>query len=199
MIRSWRAAAVAALVVVSPVAAQDAISDHLAMLGFGYHSSEAPIGLRFWTGPGLGFEAGVGFRTENEVPMVGPGGMTRTTSLASVAVEGALLLPLRSDENMIIYFRPGLLYTADQMVVDVGPDIEQDKDTETSVSLGASMGVELFFGRMGFENLSLSAGIGLQFTSTSPAGGGDSKAVIETTIDRLSFVESTDLGFHFYF
>lgn len=173
----------------------DALSAHAGMIGFGFFTTDAPVGIRRW-GQTVGLEAGVGFRSETSVP-IDDGTSDATTSLVSVAVEGGLLFPLAADPHMILYFRPGMGFRSDEQVVgDAG---EMRTRTESTLSLSATIGTELFLGVLGFPNLSFGGGIGLIFESVEPADGGDTRATVSTSATDLGVVHSGELGFHLYF
>lgn len=189
----------------APATAQDAVSDHIGLLGVGYFTSEAPIGLRYWTGPTTGFDLGFGFTSSTKNPII-ENGTASTTSLVSYAFELGYLKVLSSDSNMLTFLRPGVLYAGEQMIVPApvavparGTAQDQVKETETRLSVSLMLGAELFMGKFGFPNLSFGGGVGAAFTSTSPAGDGESRAVISTVLADVSVVENAVLGFHFYF
>jgi len=187
----------------TPAAAQDAISDHIGLLGVGFFSSEAPVGIRYWSGPSTGFDLGFGFSSSSSNP-IQENGEAGTTSLVSYAIEAGYLKVISSDSNMLTYFRPGVMFAGEQMIVPepvsaCGTPGDEQKDTETRFSVSLMLGAELFMGKFGFDNLSFGGGIGAAFTSVSPAGGGDSRSVISTVLADVSVVENAVLGFHFYF
>lgn len=189
--------------VAAPARAQDAISDHIGLFGLGFFTSEAPLGIRYWSGPSTGFDLGVGFDSSTKNPIV-ENGEASTTSLVSYAVEVGYLKVIRSDSNMISFLRPGVKVAREQMIVPDtstarGTSGDETKDTETRLSVSLMLGVELFMTKFGFGNLSFGGGVGAALTSVSPAGGGDSRVTIGTALADVSVVENANLGFHFYF
>lgn len=195
------AAICAALLMATPAMAQDAVSDHTGMLGFGYFTSDAPIGIRYWSGPNMGFDIGVGFRMQNQNAIQEDGDMD-TTSLLNFALEAGVLVPLASDDNMVLFVRPGLGFSSEQQIIpdaDAANPGDQVKESATTFSLSAMIGAEVFLTKFGWPNVSLAGGHGLVFQSASPAGDGDSVTTIASAIADLSVVSSGNLGFHFYF
>ncbi len=191
-----------------PASAQDAVSDHVGTIGFGYFSSEAPVGIRYWASPSFGLDLGFGFDMQNQVPidtdgnhLTDPGA---TTTLVDVAVEAGLVLPMASEENMILFFRPGIRFKSEGEVAPPIPPGEeyatepQSKESASSFALGAMIGAELFLGRLGLPNVSFSGGVGIEMMSQTPAGGGDSVTTIATSASQVSIVNNASLGFHIY-
>jgi hypothetical protein len=187
----------------APANAQDAISDHIGLIGLGFFTSEAPLGVRYWSGPNAGIDLGIGFESSTKNPIV-EDGEASTTSLVRYAFEVGYLRVIGSDSNMITFLRPGVTVAREQQIVPDpsaarGAPGDQTKDTETRLSISLMLGVELFMSKFGFANLSFGGGVGAAFTSVSPAGGGDSRATIGTALADVSVVENASLGFHFYF
>jgi hypothetical protein len=182
--------------------AQDAVSDHIGMLGFGYFTSDAPVGVRYWSSESLGFEGGIGFRSTNNNPFQ-ENGSNDTTSLLNFAIEAGLLLVLNSDSNMILFVRPGFGFSSQQQIIaDMSTDAapgDQVKESATTFSVSGMIGVELFLTKLGFPNLSFGGGHGLVFSSASPAGDGDSTTTISTALANVNVLSDTNVGFHFYF
>jgi hypothetical protein len=180
--------------------AQDAISDHIGLIGVGFFTSEAPLGIRYWSGPNTGFDLGVGFDSSTENAIM-EGGEPSTTSLVSYAFEAGYLRVIRSDSNMITFLRPGVKIAREQMIVPAGNGTpgDQEKDTETRLTASLMIGAELFMTKFGFINLSFGGAVGAALTRVSPAGGGDSRLTIGTAVADVSVVENATLGFHFYF
>jgi hypothetical protein len=176
--------------------AQDAISDHIGMLGLGYFNADAPIGVRLWMGPTFGVEAGTGFETDAGVAISRPGG-TDTVNLHHFAIEGALLLPLRSESNTIFFFRPGFGFFRRQEVFGAAGD--QRRTSTSTFQLSGMLGLELFLSKLGFDNLSLGAGVGVALTHTDPPGSGGSSTSFGTVLAEVDVMRSSSLGFHYYF
>ena len=190
----------AAVMFAAPATAQDAVSDHVGMLGFGYYNPNAPVGLRYWTSPSFGFDVGLGFKSENQVAIFDDASdptKMNTTSLADFAFEVAVLLPLASEENMVVYVRPGIMYMSEAQII--GAAGSQKKESATTFAIPLRLGAEFFLTKFGFPNLSLAGDHGLDFYFMSPAGDGDSVTQIMTVTSGASVVSTSNLGFHFYF
>jgi hypothetical protein len=192
--------------------AQDAVSDHVGMIGLGHFSDSAPFGFRYWSGPNLGFDGGLGFSTQNKqtLPNTESG---VDESLFGFALEGGVLVVIHSEDSMILFLRPGVAFVSDQVLTyrdsdgDGDPDDADgdgvfdalDKESEKTFVVSALIGAELFLTKLGFPNLSFSGGHGLELTSVDPAGTGDRTTSVETVASDVSIVQNTTLGFHFYF
>jgi hypothetical protein len=192
--------------------AQDAVSDHVGMIGLGHFSENAPFGFRYWSGPNLGFDGGVGFTTRNRqtLPNTEAG---VDESLFGLALEGGVLVVLHSEDNMILFLRPGVAFVSDQVLMyrdtdgDGDPDDADDdgvfdaldKERERTFVMSGLIAVELFLTKLGFPNLSFSGGHGVELTSVDPAGDGERRTTVQTVVDKVSVVQTTTLGFHVYF
>lgn len=200
--KRFAAALVAAVIVAAPATAQDAVSDHVGMIGFGYFTADAPVGVRYWMSPTLGFDVGIGFKMENQQFIDDDGDPTTPDtdeSTLDFAFEAGVLVPLASDENMILFVRPGIGFASEDMVVTDGTTGEESFEGETTFSISGMIGVELFMTKLGFPNLSLAGGHGVKFETVSPAGDGDSMTTISSALAEVDLVSSSSLGFHFYF
>lgn len=152
--------------------------------GLGFHTTQAPIGFRWWmTGQKVAFDAGVGFGSERASSAYPDEKVTNWT------IDFGVPLVMRSWDRAHVMFRPGLLYHSQQVVVSSPPD-PFDTDDETSFSLTAEIEGEVFL----VDNVSFSASHGIQFTSLDPVGSGDSITSF-STIGR----NFTQVGFHIYF
>jgi len=187
---------VAATIVATAAKAQDAISDHIGMFGIGYFHRDAPIGARLWMSPTFGVEAGIGFGIDADVPISRESG-TGTVNLDRWAVEGALLFPLRSEPHLIFYARPGVGFFRSEEII--GGSGEQRTRSLSRIEVSGLLALELFFSKLGFDNLSLGAGHGVAITHTDPSGSGGSSTSFGTRLAELDLVQSSSVGFHYYF
>ncbi len=184
-----------------PALGQDAVSDHVGTFGFGFFTSDAPVGIRYWASPSFGLDIGVGFKVlSNQV--IDEDGEDVTpptkTSLYDFAVEAGIVFPMASEENMILFFRPGLGLMTEARIVTDEFTREQARKYDNTFRLNAMIGAELFLGRLGFPNLSFEGGYGVELTSFSPAEGGDSTTYISTGYREVNLVRNATLGFHIY-
>lgn len=144
-------------------------------IGLGFHSSDAPVGVRFWLeGQKLAIDAGVGFASED----AGDETLTRFT------IEGGVPIVLKSWERVHTMFRPGLSFTSQDVFVGKG-----ETDSATMFRVLAELEVEVFL----VSNVSVSASHGLAIENTSPPGDGDS-----STDFGLFGRDFTEVGFHVY-
>jgi hypothetical protein len=165
---------------------------HHADGGAGFHDIAAPLGLRWWlSGQKLGLDVGVGFGSD-------PSGISPDDKVSHYAIDVGVPIVMHSWEGVHVLFRPGILYTSQQVGFDSSPTagIQFDTDNTTSLSLRAELEGELFLR----PNFSVSASHGLEFVTVQPANtvpGGpdpDSQSSFGTIGRQL-----TEVGFHLYF
>lgn len=176
---------VAVLFMLTPVLAhaQDGTPARHAHGGLGFHTTEAPIGFRWWmAGQKVAFDAGLGFGSE-QAPVYADEKITNWT------LDFGVPIVMKSWDRAHVLFRPGLLYHSQQVVV-TAPPAAFDTDDETSFSLTAEIEGEVFL----VDNVSFSASHGIAFSSIDPVGTGDSITSFNT-IGR----NFTQVGFHLYF
>jgi hypothetical protein len=198
--KAMRSCGVVALLVVAAgsAVAENANQRVVGKKGIGYFNSAAPFGTRYWMNDGMAFDLGLGVGYENQVPV--PGSTNNaTTSDFDIAVDVGLPLVLHGEENMIVYFRPGVVVAADQQFDLATPTLD-DKKYATNVSTTVSLGGEFFLGQLGWPNLSFAGQIGLGLEFSNPGGSGSKTAVkFVTTADDVNVVSTGTLGFHIYF
>ena len=181
-------------------AAQTANQRLQGMTGIGYFNSfsDAPaiVGVRHWMNEGMAVDFGVGVGYENN--QVDTGG-TETTSLFDFAFDVGLPIAFHGEENMIVYFRPGVtvggIQGFDASTAEVG-----DKGYDIAFRGEVAVGGEFFLGQLGWPNLSFSGQIGLGVDVITPKeDGADTSVSFNTEIRDVSITESGSLGFHIYF
>lgn len=181
-------------------AAQTANQRLQGMTGIGYFNSfsDAPaiVGVRHWMNEGMAVDFGVGVGYENN--QVDTGG-TETTSLFDFAFDVGLPIAFHGEENMIVYFRPGVtvggIQGFDGSTAEVG-----DKGYDIAFRGEVAVGGEFFLGQLGWPNLSFSGQIGLGVDVITPKeDGADTDVSFSTEIRDVSITESGNLGFHIYF
>jgi hypothetical protein len=167
-------------------AQQDA---HHAAGGVGFHDISAPVGIRWWmSGQKLAIDLGVGFGDD-------PSFVDPSEKVSHWAIDAGVPIVMHSWEGVHILFRPGLLYTS-QEVGFIGPGAVFDTDNETTLSVRAELEGEIFLR----DNFSVSASTGIEYVDFQPAddpftpGSPDSQSSFGT-IGR----QFTDIGFHMYF
>jgi hypothetical protein len=165
---------------------------HHADGGAGFHDIAAPLGLRWWlSGQKLGLDVGIGFGSD-------PSGISPDDKVSHYALDVGVPIVMHSWEGVHVLFRPGLLYTSQQVGFDSdpGPGFNFDTDNATSLSIRAELEGELFLR----SNFSVSASHGLEFVTdqgadTNPVGPGPDSQTSFGTIGR----QLTEVGFHLYF
>lgn len=165
------------LAVAAPLAAHaDGDATHNSV-GYGFHNSSAPIGVRWWLGGqkvGIDLGFGIGSRDIGD------------ESLMDWTFEGGVPFVIRSWERVHILLRPGITYTSTERVVSTTPF---EKDSDTDLGISAELEAEVFLA----DNLSVSASHGFGFNTFNPAGPGDSTTNWGTFGNNF-----TNIGFHFY-
>ena len=204
MIRSMRLLGVALLVIAfaGSALAENANQRVVGKKGIGYFSSDAPLGVRYWTSDAMAIDFGIGMGLDTKIP--NPGTATDET-LLDFGFDVGLPWVLHGEDNMIVYFRPGLTVKGNQAFDAVpapvgGVQEPADKVYDMTYTPNLGLGGEFFLGQLGWPNLSFSGqvGIGLQFTSPG-ASGAESSLNFATTHHDVSVVDTGTLGFHIYF
>jgi hypothetical protein len=146
-------------------------------IGFGYFTGDAPLGVRYWIERDLALDLGV------------------TLAFASTGVtaqryglELGLVKALAHYHYSVVFARLG----AGTIYRDTG---EAQGTVQWDVNGSAFVGAELFLGALGFPNVSLQGGYGVQFNYVNQGG---SSLVISTVNGGLSVVGAGTVGFHIY-
>ncbi|MEO5618363.1 MAG: hypothetical protein ABIS67_11365 [Candidatus Eisenbacteria bacterium] len=169
--------------------AEDGDTPHHFNGGLGFHSVEAPIGVRWWfAGQKVGLDLGLGYGSR---PASSDG--YPDENLTNYALEVGVPFVFKSWDRVHVMFRPGLLYqSSDYTISDATPPPPEPFKTEsaTSMTIVGEFEAEVFLA----NNLSVSASHGIGFTSTDPGGIADSETTFGTFGNNF-----TNIGFHFYF
>jgi hypothetical protein len=153
--------------------------------GPGFHSVEAPIGIRWWmSGQKIGIDLGFGFNSE-------PASIDPTEKESSFALEAGVPFVCHSWDRVHTLIRPGILYQSQQVGFDSDPGIGFTFDTENQTTLDVMLEgeVEVFLA----DNFSVSAAHGFVFRSFDPGFGADSQTSFGTRGNNF-----TTIGFHAY-
>jgi len=157
--------------------------------GLGFHSIEAPIGMRWWlAGQKVGIDLGLGFGSR---PASGDG--YPDENLTNFAVEAGVPIVMKSWDRVHLMFRPGVLYQSEAYTIsDATPPPAEPFETEnaTRMTIVAEIEGEVFLA----DNMSVSASHGLGFTSVDPGGTASSETSFSTFGNNF-----TNVGFHVYF
>ena len=171
------------------------------MTGIGYFnqvSSDAPaiVGVRHWMNEGMAVDFGVGLGFQNNQSDVGA---TETTSLFDFAFDVGLPIAFHGEENMIVYFRPGVTVGGIQGFDASTPEVN-DKGYDIAFRGEVAVGGEFFLGQLGWPNLSFSGQIGMGIDVITPKEtNADTNVSFNTDIRDVSITQSGNLGFHIYF
>jgi hypothetical protein len=161
--------------------------------GVGYFNSVAPVGVRHWVNDGYAVDFGVGvdFRNNQVAPS------SETTSLFDYAIDVGVPVVMHGEENMIVYFRPGVTLSGVQGFTSTTTD---DKGYDTTVRGEVALGGEFFLGQFGWPNLSLSGQVGVGVDFMQPRqDGADSSVQFSTSTTGVDITKSGSMGFRLYF
>ena len=175
------------LAAVTPAMAQDEARHHLSG-GLGFHTVNAPVGLRWWlAGQTVAIDAGLGLGSRHETITTGDG--SESESFLTFTVEGGVPIRIKSWDRVHFLFRPGIEFMSEQVFAGLEADGEIDKENNTTLLLKGELEFEVFIAR----NFSVSASHGIAIENFDPAGEGDSSTDFTTTGG-----EFTRVGFHAY-
>lgn len=199
MTRSMRLLGVALLVLAfaGSALAENANQRVVGKKGIGYFSSDAPLGVRYWTSDAMAIDLGVGIGFETKV--ANPGNATEET-MFNFGFDVGMPWVLHGEDNMIVYFRPGVTVKGTQVFDAFTPGTAADKVRNMAYTPNVGVGGEFFLGQLGWPNLSFSGQVGMGLLISSPGTtGAKSKVEFSTTHQDVSVVNTGELGFHIYF
>jgi hypothetical protein len=159
--------------------------DMAGRFGVGYISWPAPVGIRFWMNPQVGFDAGFGFVSRQEWSLETAG---EKETLMDFAFDVGIPFCLVPTKETNFYLRPGFTFQSHQeQVYDMEDGVE--KKSETDMVISAMLMVEHFLS----DNLSIEGGHGFAVD-------------IMKDVDEESWTAFGtggtfvgEFGFHFYF
>lgn len=190
---------VAVMMLATSAMAQTANQRLEGMMGVGFFNSDAPVGVRYWMNDGMAVDFGIGLNVQNNQSYSTTSG-TETTSFFDYAFDIGLPIVMHGEENMIVYFRPGVSIVGDQDF-DPNPTAEAgDKAYATNFRGEVALGGEFFLGQLGWPNLSFSGQVGVGIDVMSSAlDDVDSDIVFSTTTTGVDITRSANAGFRIYF
>ena len=202
MIRSMRRLGVALLVIAfaGSALAENANQRVVGKKGIGYFSSDAPLGVRYWTSDAMAIDFGIGLGVDTKVP--NPTKTTVDETTFDFGFDVGMPWVLHGEDNMIVYFRPGVTVKGNQVfdTAAAAAGAASDKVYDMTYTPSLGLGGEFFLGQLGWPNLSFSGQVGLGLQIVSPgATGSQSKVSFATTHQDVSVVNTGQLGFHIYF
>jgi hypothetical protein len=150
-----------------------------AMGGIGFHTTDAPIGVRHWFTEKVAGDAGIGYVTDKTEQ--GPGEVKATTT----SVELGLPISVAKLDKAHLLFRPGYEYFMTKDEATGSPDVKT-----TGNGFSAELEVEYWL----TEKLSLSASHGVFFGSSEDDRTPKRKVTTVTTFGE----NFTNVGFHLY-
>ena len=155
-------------------------------LGPGFHSIEAPVGLRWWfSGQKVALDLGFGFTSD-------PAFIDPNETETSFAVEAGVPFVCHSWDRVHALIRPGILYQSQQIGFDsdgTTPGVQFDTENQTTLDVMLEGEAEVFLA----DNFSVSAAHGIGFRSFDPGFGADSQTSFRTRGNNF-----TTIGFHIY-
>ena len=160
--------------------------------GLGFHDIAAPVGIRWWvSGQKVGIDLGIGFGSD-------PAFIDPDEKENHFAFDVGVPIVMHSWEGAHVLFRPGLLYTSQQVGFDSDPGVgfTFDTDNATSMNIRAEIEGEVYLR----DNVSVSASTGLEFVSTQAANTtpGSPDPDSQTSFGTIGR-QFTQIGFHLYF
>lgn len=187
------------MVFAAPALAQTANQRLEGMMGVGFSNTAAPVGVRYWMNDGMAVDFGIGLNFQNNQAFTGTSG-PETTSFLDYAFDIGLPLVVHGEENMIVYFRPGIMFAGDQDFDPSATAQPGDKAYETNVRGELALGGEFFLGQLGWPNLSFSGQVGVGLDYTSPRDSdADSDVTFSTSTTGVDITQSASAGFRIYF
>lgn len=154
--------------------------------GPGFHSVEAPVGIRWWfSGQKVALDLGLGFSSD-------PAFIDPNESETSFAIEAGVPFVCHSWSRAHALIRPGILYQSQQVGFDsdlTTPGIQFDTENQTTFDVMLEGEAEVFLA----DNVSVSAAHGIGFRSFDPGFGADSQTSFRTRGNNF-----TTIGFHVY-
>jgi len=183
-----------------PEAEQTAAERVSGRVGLGFHSTEAPLGVRYWLSDLVAFDFGFGmWLDERDNPVSSKADDTHVT--CDFAFDLGAPIALTSYPNLILFARPGLQIVREY---DIGERKNGDAkhDDDVKLELSAQLGAEIFLGALGFPNVSFQGGVGVAFAWFWPEdeeGDSDPNFSMESIKSDLGIVVNARLGFHIYF
>lgn len=142
----------------------------------GFHSVDAPLGIRWWLTDRVAFDGGVGFGSRD----LGSENVTNFT------LDLGIPMMLKTWDKAHFLFRPGVGYHSQQVITDPGPPVVKDSDITFTIS--AELEAEVFLA----DHVSLSAAHGIAIIKDDPAGGA---SFTDWGTTGSNF---TTIGFHVY-
>lgn len=191
-------------------AATQGESDHDAVVGrfgIGYLGAQtvpladtgpvtAPvIGLRYWIDQMIGIDAGLGFFNDGGSDTPAGGQSTDIASRTAVLIHAGLPLSLTSSKHFSFQIVPEInVGVATQNEAAPAPGTGEDKRTGTLIGIGARAGGEIHFGFMGVPQLSLQAGVGVQYNSITTKSEDNRNSATTATDESTRYQFSTTVN-----
>jgi len=159
-------------------------------------SITAPIvGFRYWVGPTLGLDVGLGFYSRGGSVTGASGTSADTPTTTAFALHAGLPLVLGSSQHLTVELVPELNVGFANRTSKAG-DGTDITDSGLHVNVGARAGAELFFGFIGIPALALEGSVGLFLSSLSQKsdlGGGISTKASQLVISTSSVQQPWDI------
>ena len=155
-------------------------------LGMGFHSVEAPIGLRWWmSSQKFAIDLGLGFGSQ-------PAGIDPDETEKNWALEAGVPIVCHSWDRAHALIRPGILYQSQQIGFDADgttPGVQFDTENATALDVMLEGEAEVFL----VDNVSVSAAHGFALRRVDPGFGADTETSWGTRGNNF-----TTIGFHIY-
>jgi hypothetical protein len=167
--------------------------------GIGYYNSDAPVGMRYWMSDAMAVDVGVGLDVLTKQDNSASSPAIEDETFLNWAFDVGLPWVLHSEENTIVYFRPGVTLVGDKNF-DNSTLEPADTAYDMTFTGGLGLGGEFFLGQLGWPNLSFSGDVGIGFNVFLPKeDGAETQFNLGTTSNDVSVVNTGSIGFHIYF
>lgn len=154
-------------------------------IGLGFHDSDAPIGVRWWTaGQKIGIDLGLGYDRESAAPEGFP-----DEHLSRFTLNAGIPIVLKSWSKVHFMFRPGVSYSTHQLPDTLATLANFSTLNEKTLQITGELEAEVFLA----DNFSVSASHGIGYESFDPAYSDKKENAFFTLGNNF-----TNIGFHVY-
>lgn len=154
-------------------------------IGLGFHNSDAPIGVRWWTaGQKIGVDLGLGYDREAANSFGFP-----DEHLSRFTLNAGIPIVLKSWSKVHFMFRPGISYSTQQLPDTLATLANFSTLNEKTLQITGELEAEVFLA----DNFSVSASHGIGYESFDPAYSDKKENAFFTLGNNF-----TNIGFHVY-
>lgn len=150
--------------------------------GLGFHTTDAPVGIRHWVSEKMAIDAGLGFQSQD----------FGSETISGMTLNVGLPISLKKWDKVNFMLRPGLQYSTEDEFADAdgNPLTPDTKEKFNTFGVSGEFEVEVELA----DNFTVSAAHGLGFSSSKlDISGAESQSGFSTTGSNF-----TSVGFHVY-